>query len=407
MLSAFLEVNLVSPSPLLIHTHYANIIYPALSTRTPSQVNSSVPPRASKSTSPTFPTGPVQATTSKAKGSKVVRGLSNKNSISLNELEIIGGADSKQGSMTDQGFNNAGGTNISKETFVDEASLTPVQLSNAENLGAVLGCQDDVEPDEAAATALFDELEHPIEGPTLFTMPGLDFITRLSRINIVCNQTFGKSKTKAIPDTFRGNSRSEPVLFQYNCTKTPGCQYFAHAIWTLYIHEARCTAELVEAAAADRDFCCDIDGCLGAFSSAEALKAHKAREHEWEPKPCPKKGCNPSYLFKDPNEYKRHQKSEHSPWTPKPCPMDGCLRQGDFTLAQSLKTHLQTIHKISDPAIIKEHCYVRNPPYVPQKCNMPACGHPNVYSSKKELKKHYKREHGLDLDEANEYISLV
>ncbi len=94
----------------------------------------------------------------------------------------------------------------------------------------------------------------------------------------------------------------------------------------------------------------------------------------------------------------------HPSWIPKKCPVDDC--DLIFKSAQSLKTHLQTIHKIADKAILKEHTYGRTGRFPAQSCSFPECEYPTVYKEKRHYVKHLKSHHQVEDGDTGSYIIL-
>lgn len=93
---------------------------------------------------------------------------------------------------------------------------------------------------------VLNQLGAPLEIPSALIVPSVTFVSFFSRINVISNKRLASSKSKGIPDTFRGNGRDEPTLFQHKCRKTPGCKYYSDNRHHLLIHEARCSAERME-----------------------------------------------------------------------------------------------------------------------------------------------------------------
>ena len=286
--------------------------------------------------------------------------------------------------------------------------IDPRLRASAANITRVVGDVDQEEVSSVEIEAMVIEgLNVPLETPSSLLVPGMAYVSLLSRINVIANKRISSAKAKAIPDGFRGNGKDEPTLFQYCCQKTPGCQYFTDNSYALRTHEARCSAERVEELnTVENMYECPMEGCSKSFETATALKMHRDTIHEFKPRACKVEGCDPTILYDSINSFRKHQKDVHPSWTPKGCPIEDCGCDVQFKTAQALKGHLQVVHEITDKALLKSHTYVRTRSYSPQRCSYPGCNHATEFVDKKALVKHLETRHSVAKQDASDYITL-
>jgi len=199
-------------------------------------------------------------------------------------------------------------------TGINESLIDPRLLAMAENVTNIIGNTEGVELLEETAEAVFDEMENPIKTKE-FVLLGREFITFLSQINVIRNETFSKivEKHRVILDRYRGNSRAKPTFFRHYCRKTKGCEYFTFSHWGLRLHETKCSATMVETQLADRPFECLVDGCSSRFATKDALKNHDAQLHTWKPRGCKNETCDPNIIYNSLRELRKHRMATHSP----------------------------------------------------------------------------------------------
>lgn len=247
---------------------------------------------------------------------------------------------------------------------------------------------------------ILESLDAPLRTSAVLLVPGLDFVDRLSQINVVSNKRTASRKSKDIPDAYRGNGKDEPTLFQHRCRQVEKCTYLTDNWSALIIHEGRCTPENVEKAAAAKLYDCPVGDCSKSFKDETALKRHRGSIHDFEPQPCKQPGCSPDVLYATNKALHKHKVDVHSPWTPKGCPVEDCSKATHlFASQQSLKTHLQTMHHITDKEELKKltvkvlHCLY------------PDCEESdNEFRQKRHLVGHLKRAHKVGKDELESYI---
>ncbi|KAK0125600.1 hypothetical protein ONS96_009435 [Cadophora gregata f. sp. sojae] len=289
-----------------------------------------------------------------------------------------------------------------------QSRLDPRLRSAAQNITQLVG--GDVEGEEVSNEEMeeivFDALDAPLQTPSVLVVPGMDFVSFLSRINVVANKRIASTKSKAIPNTFRGNGKDEPVLFQYRCQKNMGCEYSSDNSYALLVHESRCTVERIAKVSIEKTFICPVEGCTSSFDNAIALKMHDDNTHRWVPRACKNKDCDAAVLYDSYNAWTKHRKEAHPSWTPKGCPVEDCLSFVQFKTAQALKTHLQVSHQITDKDVLKSHTYVRTRSYVPQSCSFPSCQHPTQFKEKKAYIAHLKKVHEVEKEDASPYLTL-
>lgn len=80
--------------------------------------------------------------------------------------------------------------------------------------------EEEVSSDEIEEIVL-EGLDVPLETPSSLLVPGMAYISLLSRVNVITNKRLSSTKSKAIPDAFRGNGKDKLILFQHHCQKTP------------------------------------------------------------------------------------------------------------------------------------------------------------------------------------------
>jgi hypothetical protein len=98
--------------------------------------------------------------------------------------------------------------------------IDPRLLSSADHISQVVADVDGAAVlDDRIEEIVLGQLEDPLEIPSILMIPGITFVSLLSRINLISNKRLASSKSKGIPDTFRGNGRDEPTLFQHKCRK--------------------------------------------------------------------------------------------------------------------------------------------------------------------------------------------
>jgi hypothetical protein len=92
--------------------------------------------------------------------------------------------------------------------------IDPRLRASAANIARVVGNVDEeeVSSDEIEEMVL-GGLDVPLETPSILMVPGMAYVSLLSRINVVANKRLSSTKSKAIPDAFRGNGKDEPILF--------------------------------------------------------------------------------------------------------------------------------------------------------------------------------------------------
>ncbi|KAL2075417.1 hypothetical protein VTL71DRAFT_360 [Oculimacula yallundae] len=290
-----------------------------------------------------------------------------------------------------------------------ESRIDPRLLASADNIALVVG-GGGVDEEEISSEELeemvFEALDATTQTPSDLLVPGMQFVTLLSRINVIANERIASTKAKRIPDVYRGNGKDEPVLFQHRCRKTMGCGYSTVSNYVLLVHEARCTAESLAKANAEKPFACPEVACFSSFDNANALKMHMDSTHRFVPRGCKFNGCDPEILYDSEKALRKHQKDVHPSWVPKGCPVEDCRSAVQFKTAQALKTHLQVSHQITDKDVLKSHTYVRTRSYAPQYCSYPGCKHPTKFKGKKALINHLEKFHGVVKEDASSYVTL-
>jgi len=191
--------------------------------------------------------------------------------------------------------------------------IDPRLRASAANITRVVG---DVDQGEVSSVEIeemvLEGLNIPLETPSSLLVPGMAYVSLLSRINVVANKKISSTKSKAIPDEFRGNGKDEPTLFQYCCQKTPGCQYFTDNSYALRVHEARCSAEMVEELnTVEKMYECLMEGCSKSFETAKALKMHQDSTHEFKPRACKVEGCEHATEFAEKRTLVKHLETRH------------------------------------------------------------------------------------------------
>lgn len=284
--------------------------------------------------------------------------------------------------------------------------IDPLLLCSADHISQVVADVDSAAVlDDRIEEIVLSQLDAPLEIPSALMIPGIAFVNFLSRINVISNKRLASSKSKGIPDTFRGNGRDEPTLFQHQCRKTLGCNYSSDNTYSLLIHEARCSAEKIEIIdTVDKPHACP--DCGVSFEKASGLKFRYDNVHDYKPRACGVKGCDLAILYDSRSAFRKHQTAVHPSWTPKRCPIDGCTSEVNFKTAQALKTHIQVTHKIEDKELLKRYTYVKTLSYLPQSYSYPGCVHPTVFKDKKALIAHLEKVHKVAKDDATTYIIL-
>ncbi|KFY43691.1 hypothetical protein V494_01849 [Pseudogymnoascus sp. VKM F-4513 (FW-928)] len=221
------------------------------------------------------------------------------------------------------------GTGASVIDDVDDtgSQIDPRLRDSADNIALVIGNDDDNEvPTEDMEGMVLEGLDGPLQMPPTLLVPGLAYINLLSSINIISNKRLASTKTKTIPDTFRGNGKDEPTLFRHYCKRTPGCQYSSDNTYALRIHEGRCSEESLEKRnTVDREMHeCYAEGCSKSFKTALSLKMHYDNIHDFQPRACKVEGCDPTVLYDTPGTLRKHRITVHPSWTPKECPVKDC-----------------------------------------------------------------------------------
>jgi hypothetical protein len=287
-----------------------------------------------------------------------------------------------------------------------EDRIDPRLLCSADHITQVVADVDGAAVlDDKIEEIVLSQLDAPLEILSALMIPGIAFVNLLSCINVISNKRLASSKSKRIPDTFRGNGRDEPTLFQHQCRKTLGCNYSSDNTHHLLVHEARCSAKKIERIdTVDKPHVCPV--CGVPFEKASGLKFHYDNMHDYKPRACGVKGCDPAILYESRSAFRKHQAAVHPSWTPKRCPIDDCTSEVNFKTAQALKAHIQVIHKIEDKELLKRHTYVRTLSYLPQSCSYPECVHTTVFKDKKALIAHLEKVHKVVKDDATTYIIL-
>jgi hypothetical protein len=288
------------------------------------------------------------------------------------------------------------------------AHIDPRLFSLADTVSHIIANVNDeaVQNDEIEGMILEKSDESP-DLPSAVNIPGIDFVSFFSRINVLSNKRLASSKSKGIPDMFRGNGKDEPTLFQHKCRRIIGCDYSTDNHYHLLVHEARCSVERVKKIGTTALlYKCSVRDCDASFETEAGLQYHQKTQHSYKPRACRVEGCDPGILYHSRNAFRKHQTAFHPSWTPKRCPVDACACTIEFANAQTLKTHLQVTHKMEDKALLKSHTYVRTLSFPPQRCSYPGCGHETVYKEKRRLIIHLQKSHGVAKDESTTYITL-
>ncbi|KFY80705.1 hypothetical protein V499_00479 [Pseudogymnoascus sp. VKM F-103] len=221
-----------------------------------------------------------------------------------------------------------------------EDSIDPLLRGNITSILA----GDEQDPNEEIIADIFDEVESPMKLPAEFDLPGPEFVTFMSRINVVKN---AKDASRGFSDKYRGNSRAEPTLFLHKCTKTAGCKFTSPLQCLMRIHEHRCTGVVVAARSRPKQFACTYEGCSKVYGTKSTLRGHVANKHRWTTRFCKKGNCDGTIGYTSPLEFGRHTRTAHSRWESRHCPVGGCTHSKKFTSKAILRVHLMSVHDIS------------------------------------------------------------
>jgi uncharacterized C2H2 Zn-finger protein len=203
----------------------------------------------------------------------------------------------------------------------------------------------------------------------LVEMSGLNFISTLSKINVVRAET-----TKSPGLSVHGGSRDEPSIFQLRCPNHIfGClKKFDHE------HDIRnhwpdfCKSNSFEAHLAEEKRQADVlataetfecTQCKRTFTSLRSLRGHKTEHSEqWVPKKCDIEGCKSTVVFTDRGPYMIHLNNQHD-WKPIRCPLHEspeCTEpERVFTSRKPFKRHLEKQHDLTKEEL-REHMPVKH-----------------------------------------------
>jgi hypothetical protein len=306
----------------------------------------------------------------------------------------------------EMGIETYSGDRLYVPDFEDiEDHIDPRLLCSADHVSHVIADVDSAAVMNNKIEEIVLGLGAPLEIPSALVIPGFAFVNLLSRINVISNKRLASSKTKEIPESFRGNGRDEPTLFQHKCRRTPGCSYSSDNTYSLLIHEARCSVERLEKInAIDKPHKCLV--CSASFEKNSDLKYHRDNLHNYKPRACTSKDCDPTILYASRGAFRKHQTEAHPSWTPTNCPINGCTHRTSFKTAQALKAHIQVVHKIDDKELLKRYTYVRTLSYFAQSCSYPECVHAKVFKEKRALVAHLEKVHEVAKNDVTIYIIL-
>lgn len=287
-----------------------------------------------------------------------------------------------------------------------EAGLNNVKQSLVQDLEAALAQTSDFELNENMHAALYplsDQDPQDVDGVP-WEIDSSDFVTFLSKINVVRNESISKCSVASWPEVVKtkniiatGNSRDAPTAYQHLCPNHEyGCKYNAQNPQDIQTHFRFCKVTSVEAGTkkySQKAFPCVADGCSKSFETEKAGKSHHTACHSYTPKGCDK-GCDPAVIFPTSHAWKMHVAAEHAGF-PKDfkCLFPGCTSKTTFK-PTTLTQHLVKFHRLNTPE--ERLPYV--PIWRPRSCQVAGCKKTLLYHKPARLVIHMLKDHNRVID---------
>ena len=287
----------------------------------------------------------------------------------------------------------------------------PQLLSLGEQMGGLLGINDDASPD--GDSLIRDEIDMPVSLSMGSIVSDNDdhstFVDRFARINVVSNQNYPSTPPTLGDNSFCANlylgySKDDPVLFIHRCpNRGLGCTFTTPMRSYLLNDHLKRLCHFIPGAIAPpaKDFHCEYTGCSSSFAKKRDLQQHVSRIHKFRPRTCGSSGlhCDPDKIFSSQKELKAHWQRFHS-FKPTECPIEGCKNSHEFETRESFTRHMKYYHPEETDYLIKRE---RAGPF---RCPLPSCagktfGYPNKLLYHLRTKGHHLSPAEIDTYMAN------
>jgi len=318
---------------------------------------------------------------------------------SSRSVEQLGNIDPRLLEVDD--LNNIEVDTVQLEEFQSQVLLLgpDAEPGEADKDNDIIGLQALLDVDDDAAA----DHRHP--------PAGTDFVTHLSRINIVnctrfADQWAKYEKGAAYEDSIGqysvcGNSRDSPTPIRFQCQATAQCPYVSIQLKAVVAHEVICSPEYVARELYRKEqgenFRCAL--CDGAFLTQHLLNMHVKSVHSFTPVPCPE-GCDPAHIYDSQKTLDAHHRREHSGIWPARCLYPGCTDETKFK-SSSYSNHLTKAHGLTTRAARSPFF----PPtlkrtWQPTVCDVDGCTNSHAFVVQSSLVKHLVKAHGYEEEDA-------
>ena len=278
---------------------------------------------------------------------------------------------------------------------------TESSLSSSENMQALM----DPVMEGAGMENVFEVVQiNDTDFKQLMSLPLMQFIEKLSRINIV------RHSQAVAMYMIAGGSRDEPTRFKIPCANAKfGCTELWETDPQLKQHLIFCKSTSVEAHASEQARQADLaaihasrrwvcDECEKSYSTKGALAIHK-KDHSWVPKACDVQGCKSKVIFKSARGYSAHKSDAHT-WNARTCPfkdLPACKQPEKLWDSRpTFKYHLASAHNLK---AVEMRQYLQPKPswgtWVPITCLYPECISSTEWKTRKDYRGHLYEKHHL------------
>lgn len=175
------------------------------------------------------------------------------------------------------------------------------------------------------------------------------------------------------------------ILSMVVLTTTPSFPYVAtHQLNCKYTGE---TAAVDSSDPTAKPFACTK--CTSRFKTKNELNSHVKRVHEWKPHGCNKPGCDPTIIFENKSQAKKHGRDYHSAFKATKCTFPKCRSSKVFKNYQDYRSHLTHSHRLSTNELREYYPKIerlKEMAFVPWKCGVEGCREHTVFAKRGNLK---------------------